>query len=175
MATISSVSRPLLPVIPIQDLIADPGTAGQQLAASISGGSSSLTENFGYQATTSRSVSGSIWSDTITNGVIDGTETGLAGVTIELLQGATVIATTTTASDGTYSFDNIASGLYTVRITDTSGVLSGYSTTYEKTEGTTAPFNNEESVDLTSGNVINVNFGYKKPAPPLFPFVLRRI
>ena len=59
------------------------------------------------------------------------------------------------------------SGIYTVKITDTNGVLSGFTTTYEKTEGTTPPFNGQETVDLTVGNQTGINFGYKNPTPTL--------
>ena len=119
----------------------DPGTAGHQQAANISGGSTVLDRNFRYQAATPRSVSGTVWNDTDADGTIDVTETGFAGVTLDLLLGGTVIASTSTAADGSYSFSGLASGAYTVRITDTAGVLSGLDTTFENTEGTTAPFN----------------------------------
>ena len=115
---------------------------------------------------TARSVSGTIWYDSNNNGIIDSGESGIAGVTIALLQGSTTIATTAAASDGTYSFSDLPSGTYIVKITDNAGVLSGYIGTYEKTEGTTGPFNGQETVDLTSGNQTGINFGYVSPAIP---------
>lgn len=146
----------------------DSGTTGHQQAANITGGSSVLTKNFGYIAPVPRSVSGSsIWQDTDGDGTIDASETGLGSVTIDLMQGAVVISSTTSASDGTYSFNNLVSGTYIVKITDTNGVLSGLTTTYEKTEGTTSPFNSQETVNLTSGNQTGINFGYKQPTPTL--------
>ncbi len=132
----------------------------------ISGGVSVLTENFGYRATTPRSVSGTLWQDSNDNGAIDSGEGGLAGVTIDLLQNSTVVATTATASDGTYIFNGLASGTYTIKITDAAGVLTGFSTSYEKTEGTTGPFNGQETVNLGGGNQSGVNFGYYSPAAP---------
>ncbi|HBL26472.1 MAG TPA: hypothetical protein DD490_06525, partial [Acidobacteria bacterium] len=43
--------------------------------------------------------------------------TGLAGVTIELLDGGgVVIATTTTGADGLYGFSSLGAGSYTVRV-----------------------------------------------------------
>lgn len=145
----------------------DPGTPGHQQAANITGGSSVLTKNFGYIAPVPRSVSGSIWQDTDGDGTIDASETGSGSVTIDLMQGGTVINTTTSAANGTYSFNNLVSGIYTVKITDTNGVLSGFTTTYEKTEGTTSPFNSQETVDLSGGNQTGINFGYKQPTPTL--------
>lgn len=145
----------------------DSGTTGHQQAANITGGSSILTKNFGYTPPVPRSVSGSIWKDTDGDGIIDASETGLGNVTIDLMQGVSVIFSTTSAANGTYSFNNLVSGTYTVKITDTNGVLSGLTTTYEKTEGTTSPFNSQETVDLSGGNQTGINFGYNNPTPTL--------
>jgi len=144
----------------------DSVTVGQQRGASIAANNNALGVNFGYYAAAARSVLGTLWNDTNNNGVEDTGETGISGVTISLLQGSTVIATTSTASDGNYSFTGLPSNTYTVKITDNTGVLSGYIGTYEKTEGTTGPFNGQETVVLTSGNQTGVNFGYVSPVIP---------
>jgi uncharacterized repeat protein (TIGR01451 family) len=64
-------------------------------------------------------LSGRVWLDTNNNSVIDGAEVGIAGVTIELsgtdTAGRPVARTTTTAADGSYSFDQLAPGTYTLR------------------------------------------------------------
>ena len=64
-------------------------------------------------------LSGRVWLDTNNNGVIDGAEVGIAGVTIELsgidTAGRPVARSTTTAADGGYSFDQLAPGTYTLR------------------------------------------------------------
>ncbi|MCE1225101.1 MAG: hypothetical protein LWW87_01305 [Geobacteraceae bacterium] len=61
-------------------------------------------------------ISGVVFKDENNNGVKDGVDTALAAVTIELQDnGGTVIATTTTAADGSYSFNNLAPGTYSVR------------------------------------------------------------
>ncbi|MCL5023989.1 MAG: C25 family cysteine peptidase [Nitrospirae bacterium] len=145
----------------------DPVTTGQQQAASITGGGNALTANFGYSASTPRSVSGTIWQDGNANGLVDGGEVGLAGVTVALLQGSAVIATTSSTTDGGYSFSNLAAALYTVRVTDNSGILSGYVGTYEKTEGTTGPFDGEEGVDLGRAVAYLPAYGYNIPIPTL--------
>ena len=214
----------------------DAGKTGQQLAATISSGNTVLDRDFRYQAAAPRSVSGTIWNDANADGSTT-SEAGVSGVTVELLQWNTVIAATTTAADGSYSFSGLASSAttgpgtvavtngsaavvgngttftknlvvgqpitinsvvytissitddthltltttsgttasgiaysatsYTVRVTDNDGVLSGYSATYEDTEGTTSPFNGQETVDLSSGNQTGINFGYFKPVPTL--------
>jgi len=141
----------------------DPAT-GHQQAATLSGGSSVLNRDFGYQPTVSRTISGTLWEDQDEDGVIDGTEGRLAGVTIELLSGGTVVSSTTTDGSGNYTFASLTSGTYTVRVVDRTGILNGYETTYE-VSGT--PFNGEESVDVSGGNQTSINFGYKKPKPTL--------
>ena len=143
----------------------DSGVAGHQRRVTLSGGVSQTGIDYGYRASTSYSASGTLWNDANNNGVND-SESGFGGVTIALMQGGNVIATTTTAANGTYSFTGLPSGTYTVQVTDQSGVLSSYIGTYEKTEGTTGPFNGQETVNLTSGNQTNVNFGYTNPIVP---------
>jgi uncharacterized repeat protein (TIGR01451 family) len=142
------------------------GVAGHQRTATMSG-TTILNIDYGYRAAANRSVTGRIWNDTDNDGLIDNPgESGIAGVTIALLQGGNVINTTSAAADGTYSFNGLPSGNYTVQITDSNGVLSGYIGTYEKTEGTTSPFNSQEIIDLTAGNQTLVNFGYVIPVVP---------
>src|SRR5262245_9567192 len=63
-------------------------------------------------------ISGRKFNDTDGNGNDNGgTEPGLAGWTIQLDAGAddTIDQTTTTGSDGSYSFPNLAPGTYRVR------------------------------------------------------------
>ncbi len=143
----------------------DLATAGTQRAAAVSSGGNDFDVDFGFQANTPRSVSGTIWNDGDRDGVVDTGEARLAGVTVEVLSGTTVVATTTTDASGNYSFTGLASGTYDVRVTDTAGVLTGYFPTYERTEGTAGPFNYRETVNLTSGNQTGVNFGYGQPTP----------
>jgi len=58
-----------------------------------------------------------VWNDVNNNGLVDGGETGIGGVTVELLDSTnTVIATTTTDANGNYLFDNLIPGDYIVRI-----------------------------------------------------------
>ncbi|HMP43039.1 MAG TPA: SdrD B-like domain-containing protein, partial [Roseiflexaceae bacterium] len=73
-------------------------------------------------------------------------ESGLAGVTITLRNsGGSVITTTTTAGDGSYSFNGLIAGNYTVEETDPSGFSS------------TTP--NSVAVILTVGGTATASFG----------------
>ena len=138
----------------------DGATGGVQRRATLSG-SNLLDRDFGYRPTTSRALAGTIWADLDFDGVIGASEARLAGVTLDVLDaGGDVVATLTTDASGAYSVSGLASGSYTVRVTDTNGALTGYSPSYEKTGGVAGPFDYQELVDLAAGDVTDLNFGY---------------
>lgn len=150
----------------------DSTVAGDQRLVALTGGASILTVDYGYRATTSYALSGRIWNDTNNNGAIN-SEPGIPGVTLEVLQGGTVIGTATTDASGNYSFPGLPQGgTYTVRITDGGGVLSGFTPTFEKTGGTAGPFDGQEVAASLSGNVTDLNFGFYRPQIPTLPVSL---
>ena len=60
-----------------------------------------------------------IWLDTNNNGTADTGENGINGIEVRLYQSDnTFVATTTTAGDGNYSFDNLGAGDYYILIPD---------------------------------------------------------
>jgi hypothetical protein len=143
----------------------DGTAAGIQRGVAL-GSSSILTIDFGFEPNNPRSVSGTVWQDSNRDGVAPGSgETGLAGVLVEVLSGSTVVAAMKTDSSGNYTFSGLANVSYTVRVTDSDGVLTSYESTWELTGGLSGPFNYEELVNLTGGNVSGVNFGYDFPTP----------
>ena len=115
------------------------------------------TANFRlYQATTPPTpptIGGFIWKDANNNGTFDAGEQPLAGVTVTLLQGTTVLATATTDSTGNYLFTNLESpvmqttdgwiyqdfnlppGGYTVELTPPSGLNNNAAPTATVTLG----------------------------------------
>ncbi len=61
-------------------------------------------------------IAGVVFKDENNNGVRNGADSALSGVTIELLNsGSSVISSTTTDADGAYSFSGLAPGTYSVR------------------------------------------------------------
>jgi alpha-glucoside transport system permease protein len=67
------------------------------------------------------SLTGTVWLDFTQGGggapnQVDGTEKGLEGITVEAVADGQVRATTTTAADGTFVFENLPAGSYTVRL-----------------------------------------------------------
>ncbi len=150
----------------------DGSAAGHQRRVQISGGVSNFEADFGYDTLNPGSLSGTLWEDDDVDGIIDGTEPRLANVTVDLIRNGVVIATATTDASGDYAFAGLATPApgvdYTVRVTDINSVLNGYEIVYEKTEGTTEPFDGEEDESLTSDeDVDDIDFGFFKIKPTL--------
>lgn len=93
----------------------------------LSAGFDGINFNFGEDAVTS--ISGTVYLDRNDNGSLDNGagDAGIAGVTINLEDGnGTVIATTTTATDGSYSFADLVVGKnYAVVEVQPSGYANG--------------------------------------------------
>jgi uncharacterized repeat protein (TIGR01451 family) len=94
-------------------------------------------------------ISGTVYRDANRNGAKDSGDVGLAGVTVTLKDSTnTVIATTSTAADGTYSFPPQPASSYTVVETQPTGYQSG-------PENAT----NSVAMALVAGTPATVNFG----------------
>lgn len=64
------------------------------------------------------SIGNYVWEDTDADGIQDGTEDGIDGITVQLLDsdGTTVLATDVTSGGGLYLFDNLVAGTYYVKV-----------------------------------------------------------
>ncbi len=99
----------------VQTFPAPPGT----YTVSAMSGLNDTGLNFGnYELVT---YSGTVYNDLNGSGVIAPGDPGLSGWTVELLENGSVIATTTSASDGSYSFANLGYGVYTIEEIQQSG------------------------------------------------------
>jgi len=78
------------------------------------------------------SISGAVYHDRDHDGVIDAGEAPLGGVTVTLtgteVTGAAVNRTLTTLGDGTYTFNGLAAGTYTLIETQAAGYVDGRET-----------------------------------------------
>ncbi|RZV39974.1 MAG: hypothetical protein EX267_12660, partial [Acidimicrobiia bacterium] len=96
-----------------------------------------------------------------------GEETGIGSVTVRLtndVTGATM--TTTTEADGSYKFNGVGPGDYTVTVV--SGIPAGFVQNFDPDGGITGPFDGEHSFSLAPNLPINffktdVDFGYEEP------------
>src|SRR6185369_13313387 len=137
------------------------GTGTQHTAAvTLAAGASRTDVDFGYRGTAS--IVDRVWSDTNGNGAQDSGETGINGVTVQLLDSTgTAIATTTTSGDGNYTFRNLLADNYTVKVTSTT-LPAGVTPSYDLDGTATA---NTAAVTLTGGQMrTDVDFGYRGTA-----------
>ena len=128
-----------------------------------------------------------VWLDANHNGIQDAGEAPIAGVTVHLYQGATLVGTTLTAADGTYYFDasNVAGGVlpataYTIKTdlaADSTGTgpLAGLQLTIDHA-GTDVLANSKATVQggvptiaVTTGSAgasdHTLDIGFTTPAP----------
>ncbi len=144
-------------------------------AIPVTAGQNSPNNNFGELRP--GSVSGFVYVDANDNGVKEAGETALGGVIVTLYKpGSTpgtleVVATTTTAADGSYRFTDLLPGQYWVRETQPTGFLDGKDTVgstggllqvNDFISAVTVPYNAES---------VNNNFGELVPPGSLSGFV----
>jgi uncharacterized repeat protein (TIGR01451 family) len=79
-----------------------------------------------------------VWNDINNNGIVDGGETGIDGVTVELItgDGSTLVTTTTTSGGGAYTFTSVPPGSYRVRLPATNFNPGGILRDYRSSTGT---------------------------------------
>jgi len=122
-------------------------TSSLPLSVTIAG-ASITSADLGYRGTSS--IGNRVWHDVDHDGVQDSNEPGLNGVTVQLYQGTTLLATQTTTGDGNYNFTNLFAGAYRVEVI--GGVPSDMALTTAN-----LPFN----YNLPTGQTyIGADFGY---------------
>ena len=137
-------------------------TADQVTAVPVAAGADGLNYNFD-EIQTPASLSGTVFSDYNNDGVENGPDQGIAGVTITLtgtdIYGRPVNLTTTTAVDGSYAFTGLAPGSYTVTETQPGNYVDGKDI-LGSAGGANAVKNQFESIVLDPGEVgTGYNFG----------------
>ena len=100
------------------------------------------------------SIGDRVWTDTNANGIQDTGETGISGMALTLSLSGTIVGTTTTGTNGAYSFGGLAAGAYTVCTSPSISLTQTYDL-----DGTTSK--NCAAVTLAGGqNRTDVDFGY---------------
>jgi SdrD B-like domain/Domain of unknown function DUF11 len=117
---------------------------------------SNLTVDFAVVpiASNTMTLGDRVFVDTNNNGTLDGSETGLDGVTVQLLNSSSVVLKTIkTAGGGTYSFTGLAAGNYKVRLPSVNFPAGGIAEGYTSSTGTGNAFEGAATPDPDS----NVN------------------
>ena len=121
-----------------------------------------LDADFGYAFTdtTKAAIGDFVWSDADNDGLQDPGEAAIGGVSLNLLDvNSNIVAVTTTAVNGAYMFTGLTAGTYRVDVTDTSGVLTGYSLT----SGPQSRSDPTADITVNEGEVyVMADFGYFK-------------
>jgi hypothetical protein len=83
-----------------------------------------MTVDFGFYTI---QLGNQVWNDLDNNGLLDGAEVGINGVTVELwsADGSTLLDSTTTAGNGEYLFEGLPEGNYIVRLPESNFVTTG--------------------------------------------------
>ena len=96
------------------DSDANPTADGMTATTTLESGDNDPTLDAGIYQTTS--LGDYVWNDLNFNGIQDDGDTGVEGVTVNLKdESGAVIETTTTGADGSYSFDDLVPGTYSVQ------------------------------------------------------------
>lgn len=136
----------------------------------VSNNDSNTTIDFGFYVM-SASLGDYVWNDANNNGVQDAGEVGIAGVTVNLIDCATntEVATTTTAADGMYLFQNLMPGSYRVEFVAPMGYA--FTTPNVGSDATDSDANASgvtECITLAAGESnTTVDAGLYQPAPAI--------
>lgn len=116
-----------------------------------------FTKDFGYSANTPYTIDGTIWEDNNADGTLDASEAARFANTTVLLTNdmGEVLATTTTDPSGSYNFQNLPDGNYTVIVSDVQESLTGF-------WHSLGSDSESDPVDVTinGANMTDIDFGY---------------
>lgn len=118
------------------DNIDNDGTvSGTSMTALFNSYNTSHSFDFGFKA--AASLGDRVWRDDDRDGAQDAGEPGVAGITVTLFSGTTVVGSTVTDAYGMYLFDNLAAGNYTVSFTLPANYqFTTQTNTVDNTDGT---------------------------------------
>lgn len=102
-------------------LDSDADALGKTVVTTLSAGENDLTWDAGMYR--KASLGDYVWRDGNFNGIQDGGEAGVGGVTVKLYSGDTLVATQTTDASGQYLFSDLMPGAYSVQFTAPCGYL----------------------------------------------------
>lgn len=123
-----------------------------------------LEADFGYNGGSLGSIGNLVWLDTDNDGIFNNGESGIAGVTVDLVDPVTgeVLATDTTDSSGNYLFTGLPADDYDVVVRDNNNVLEAFQPTVDGTPGVDGTNQVQGlTVSLGAGEAfVSADFGY---------------
>jgi uncharacterized repeat protein (TIGR01451 family) len=124
------------------------------------------TIDFGFFTPCAGAVGDFVWLDSNRDGIQDAGEDGISNVTVELLQGDTVVRSAVTDAGGAYGFGSLCPATYTVRVkADTLPV--GVIASPVNAGGDTATDSNAQSSTVVLSSYgstdTSIDFGYNTP------------
>jgi protocatechuate 3,4-dioxygenase beta subunit len=141
-----------------------------------------LTVDFGYIPAPAGSIGDFVWRDFNGDGIQNGAEPGIPGVTVRLLSASNVLlATQVTDGSGLYLFTGLQAGTYKVAVDNASPALAGWTPTASNAPGSTTsndsnpnPFTVTLPLNISSD--MTVDFGFKEiPVGQIGDFVWKDI
>lgn len=146
------------------------GTASDnQTISTIALGSGQAGTGYDFALGQFGTISGTEYVDNDANNSFNTGDSPLSGVTIQLLNSASqVVNTTTTASDGTYSFTNIVPGTYSVHEGSPGSGLVATASTVGTANGSQVGVDTITTIVIGNGTVgSGYNFGTQSNVPPI--------
>jgi hypothetical protein len=141
---------------------------------------------FGVSIQRPVSLSGNVFNDVngLSDSIVNGTGIGLPSGTqlyANLVDAAgNVVASVAIGAGGTYNFDGVGEGSYTMQVSTNQGTVgsvapaialpAGWVNTGENTgaaAGNDGTVNGSQAVTVTSANITNINFGIEQPPTPV--------
>jgi hypothetical protein len=120
-------------------IVSAAGTYTISVNAIDSVGTANATRTFTVTVATPRTVSGKVYFDVDTDGLLDADEFGISAATVKLLNSSNaLVATATTDSAGNYSISNIAPGSYFVTAVKPTGLKATTSNNVAITVGSSS-------------------------------------
>lgn len=133
------------------------GTSNPLTGVVVNANSTTANQNFGFDivGVSPGIISGTVYTDSNTNNMLDATEAKLPNITVNLYNSAktTILQSTSTGATGAYSFSNVTAGTYQLEVNTADTDLPAGALI-----GTTNPLS---SVAVTAGaTTANQNFGF---------------
>ncbi len=146
LAVTATLNQKVVPASATMNVTAA-GTHTIVVTATDAVGTATATQTFTVTILQGSTVSGTVFFDVDLDGSFTGSEFGLAGIPVQLKSSTgQVLGSTTTAPDGTYAFDKLAPGTYTIAATAFTGL--------------TATHGASRTVTVNATNVTDVNIGF---------------